>query len=142
MSPGLSMPLDSLGPLALRARVVLVARHGGYRRAHDHPAGYEVLVGPPTPYSCRRPLAIHQPPACHVGDDRRIDPCYRDPVAQPQPHAEVRATLAQLRKQHSVWEAASRHECPAYAGREGLLQLLEEGQGGGPEAPLRPWRRD
>src|SRR5918911_1538634 len=142
MSPVLSMPLGALGPLALCARVVLVARQGGYRRAHDHPADYEGLVGPPTPYSCRRPLAVRQPPGGQVDGDRRIDLGDRDPVAQPQPHAEVRATLAQLRKQHSAWEAAIRHECPAYAGREGLLQLLEEGQGGGPEAPLRPWIRD
>jgi len=73
---------------------------------------------------------------------RRVDLAHRHPVAYPRPHAEVRASLAQLGEERGAGKAAVGHQRPAYASGKGVLELLEERQRRCPEAPFRPRIRD
>jgi hypothetical protein len=135
------MRLGPLGPLAHRARVLLVLgrdRDGG---AHDDPARHQWLVGPPAAHGGGGPLPIHQPSRLQVRSDHRIDARHRHPVTQAQPHAEAGTPVTELGKEERTRKAAVRDESPAPPSREGGLEPLDEGQGRGAEAAFGPTGR-
>jgi hypothetical protein len=136
------MGLGPLGPLAHRARVLLVLRRGRNGSAYDDPTRHQGLLQPPAAHGGGGPLPDDQPSCVQMLHHHCIDARYRHPIAQAQPHAEAGVRLTQLGKQHRTRKAAVRDQAPAEPGRKSALEPLEKPQGRRPELPFGPGVRE
>src|SRR5262249_23317029 len=95
----LGLGLGALGALAACGRVLLVLGRRPDGGALTPPAREERRAGAPAAFRCCGPLPAPKPPCRQVLRDRRVYTRHRHPITQPQPHAEARAPLAELRKE-------------------------------------------